>query len=529
MLGARFYLNHSRIEPARGGTYTEGFIGSPRFLNPTLSQLKDADRDLCALIFSGLLKYNGQGELVSDLAQEYKIGDNGKIYDVILKDNLKWHDGKDLTIDDVIFTLQIIQNPEYKSPLRLNWQGVEFEKIDEKTIRFKIKNAYSPFPHNLNFGILPKHLWESISPAAFALTELNLKPIGSGPYKFSKLQKDKDGNIKNAELISFDKYYGNRANIDKIIFQFYSSEELALNALKNGEITGINSISSGQAKNIKTDFPSFNIYSLQLPRYFAIFFNESQNAILTDKNIRQALAYATNKKEMIENILSGYGQEINSSFLPGMTGYSDQIKKYDFNLDQAKNLLDAAGWKDADNDGFLEKNDQKLEITLTTADWPELAQTAQLIKSQWEKIGFRVNLEIKEIGKIQNDIIRPRQYQALLFGQTLSIEPDPFSFWHSSQKKDPGLNLSLYENRDADKLLEEARQSLDNNERAQKYQQLSSLLAEDLPTIFLFSLDYLFGVNNGIKGINYQGINITSARFGDVNHWYIKAQRKWQF
>lgn len=264
-----------------------------------------------------------------------------------------------------------------------------------------------------------------------------------------------------------------------------------------------------------------------MPRYFAVFFNQSQNKFLADKTVRQALTVATNKKEIIDAVFGGYGLAADSPLLPGMTGYSDQIKSPEFSLDNAKNALAAAGWKDADNDGILEigKNNDKLEITLTTIDWPELAQIAGIIKDQWTKLGVKVNLDIKETAKIQSDTIKPRQYQALLFGEVLGDEPDLFHFWHSSQKNDPGLNLALYSNPDADKLLSAALEDLDYNSRAQKNQQVASLIVNDIPAVFLFAPDYLMVAKKNIYGITVGSLDAPPSRFAQINQWYLKTHR----
>jgi len=210
-----------------------------------------------------------------------------------------------------------------------------------------------------------------------------------------------------------------------------------------------------------------------------------------------------------------------------MTGYSDQVTTFDFALDHAKNLLAAAGWKDVDNDGVLEigKNNEKLEISLTTIDWPELTQTAQILQSQWQKLGAKVDLDIKDTTKIQSDVIKPRQYQALLFGEVLGEEPDLFHFWHSSQKKDPGLNLSLYENSEADKLLSSVMEDLDKNSRAQKNQRIINLIINDVPAIFLFSPDYLLIAKKNIKGIELKNMDSPYSRFAELNLWYLKTHR----
>jgi len=527
-LGARLYFNKTSIQPEHGGSISIAIVGSPRFLNSVLNQVNSADEDLSAVIFSGLMKYNTKGELIPDLAEKYAIGDNGKTYEITLKSNVKWQDGQDLTADDVLFTVQMIQNQDYRSPIRPLWQGIEMEKVSDTIIRFRLKNVYVSFLNNLTFGILPKHLWVNVVPSQFALNELNLKPIGSGPYQFNKLQKDKNGTVKSIELKAFNKYFGGEPFISTITFYFYSSEADALTAYKKGEADVFSFSSATNFINIKnTADTDYNILPVNLPRYFAVFFNQSQNKFLADKTVRQALTLATDKKSIIHTVFGGYGQTADSLLLRGMTGYYDKIKSPDFSLDSAKNTLAAAGWSDTDNDGILEigKNNEKLEITLTTIDWPELSQIAGIIKDQWTKLGVKVNLDIKETAKIQNDTIKPRQYQALLFGEVLGIEPDLFHFWHSSQKKDSGLNLALYDNPEADKLLSSALEDLDYNSRAQKNQKIASLIINDMPAVFLFTPDYLVVVKKNIFGVEFAGLNAPSSRFAQINQWYLKTQR----
>jgi len=528
ILGYRFYLNATVVRPAAAGSINIALIGSPRFLNPVLNQINETDKDLSAIIFSGLLKYDVQGNLIPDLAAKYDIGDNGKIYEVTLKENIQWQDGQPLTVDDVLFTIQTIQNPDYRSPIRALWQGIEVEKVSDKIIRFKLKNVYASFLNNLTFGILPKHLWANVAPSQFALSELNLKPIGSGPYQFSKLQKDKNGTVKSIEFKAFKKYFAGEPFIGTVSFYFYPSETETFAAYKKGEADFFSFVSANDFIELKNKANAdFNLLAVNLPRYFAVFFNQSQNKFLADKTVRQALTLATDKKEIIETVFGGYGQIASSPLLPGMTGYSDQTKFFNFDLDSAKNNLALAGWKDADNDGFLEigKNNEKLAITLTTIDWPELIKIADILKNQWGKLGVKVNLDIKGTDKIQNDTIKPRLYQALLFGEVLGEEPDLFHFWHSSQKNDPGLNLALYDNPEVDKLLSQAIEDLDKNSRAQKYQQAIDLIINDLPAIFLFSPDYLVAAKKTIMNIRLENIDSPSSRFSRINQWYLKTHR----
>lgn len=529
------YLIRTQTAPKIGGVYAEAVLGQPRFINPILSQTNDADRDLAELLFSGLFKYNGQGELTPDLAESYEIRDESKTYDVYLRKNAFWHDQQLLTADDVVFTLAVIQNPEYKSPLRLKWQGVEIEKIDDFAVRFKLKNVYAPFLHNLTVGIVPKHLWAGIPAVDFPLAEYNLKPVGSGPYQFKKFTKDKNGKIQSIELVRNEKFH--LANgigkdqspfIEKIVFKFYRNQEESLAAARQGETDGLNNFSMADSTSIKDNI---KIYQINLPIYYAVFFNQTESKALSDKNVRLALNYAVNKQEIIDKALAGKGKPAESPLLTGWLKNIPEEKKYDFNLEKAKEILENSGWKDINNDGVREKKinkdkeETKLEITLLTTDWPELKLTGQIIKEQWEKIGVRVNLETINPLTIQQDHIRPRRYQAILFGEILGADPDPFAFWHSSQRKDPGLNLALYQNKKADELLEQGRQILDKQKRLEKYDEFQKILLEDAPAVFLYSSYYLYPVNEKVKGINIEKLPTPSQRFSQIENWYIKTKR----
>lgn len=523
--GVKFYYKNTSILPDFGGQYIEGIVGTPRFLNPVLAQTSEVDRDITNLIFSGLIKNRG-GQLVADLAKDYAVGENGKIYDFFLKENIFWHDGHRLTAVDVVFTVQTIQNPEYKSPLRLNWQGVEVEKIDDLTVRFRLKNPYGPFLNNLTFGIIAKHIWEGTSPAKFSLSELNLNPVGTGSYKFKKIKKTGD-QIEFIELVKNKKYYDSSPYIESIKLFFFDEQKEALAAFNSGKINGLALTSCKEIQKLNPSL-NFNKHVFPLPRYFALFFNQDKNKILAEKTIRQALAYSINKEAILQEVLNEKASVVDSAILSFIFGYTPNIDIYDFAPEHAKNILEAAGWQDKDQDGIREKDEQLLEFTLSLPEWPELIETANFIQSSWQELGVLVNLDIREPKIIQKELIKPREYQILLFGEALGIEPDPFAFWHSSQKQDPGLNLALYQNKKVDTLLEEARQELNSDTRAEKLAQFQAMVAEDLPAIFLYSPSFLYAVDKKVKNIKSQLINVPAERFNNIEEWYIKVKREWK-
>lgn len=524
--GASYYYTKTEIVPGYGGEYTEGVVGQPQHINPIISQSNGSDEDLVQLIFSGILKYDGQGKLINDLAENYEISDDKTLYTVRLKKNIFWHDGQPLTASDIFFTINLLEDPSFKSPLRANWQGIETTVVNDHTLTFKIQTRYAGFLNNLTFGVLPKHIWESISPEKFSLTDLNLEPIGTGPYKYSAIQKDSNGNIISYKLTANPNYFDGKPYLSKLTFNFYSNDDAVLKAYNSKEIMGINSISPQKISAIKLEQSTLT-HKFDVPRYFAVFFNQTKNISLADDKVRSALAYATDRQEIIDKVLNKNGRAVYSPILKDMPGYTENLDNHSFDLEKADKILEDAGWKKND-DGMRIKNGTSLQFTLITTDWPELIQTAEVLKEQWSKVGARTTVDILTISDIQQNYIRPREYDALLSGQSLGADPDPFSFWHSLQKKDPGLNLSLFGNSATDKLIDEGRIEFDPQKRAEIYIDFQKQLLSEMPAVFLYSPQYIYPVNKKVRNINIRNLISPARRFSDINHWYIKNKRIWK-
>lgn len=527
-LGILTYKRHIKIEPDYGGTYIEGIVGEPLYLNPILAPASDTDLDMSKLVFSGLMKYNEKQEQVPDLAESFEVSDDQKNYTFHLKKNIKWHDGKNLTANDVIFTVQCIKNPEYQSPLRANFQNVAIEKIDEYAVKFTLTGeAFSPFlKESTTFGILPQHIWSGIPPKNVFLSEYNLKPVGSGPYKFSEYKKDKKtGVIKSYTLISFEDYFDKKPYIKEIIFKFYDDYPSLIAAFNKKEIDGISFIPAEKKSDISKEI---NYFLLKLPRYYNIFLNQSKNKILEEKEVRKALAFAIDRQRIVDEALEGEGMIVDSPVLPGFLGFNPEVQKYNYNTSKANEILHQANWRDDDHDGIRSKNDTKLEINLTYAAQEEFTRASSIIKENWEKIGIKTNLQEIDPTVLQSEYIRPRNYEALIYGQLISHDPDPYPFWHSSQREDPGLNLTSFKDKTADTLLEEARKTSDEKERRLKYLHFQNILAEEVPTIFLYSSTYLYGVKKNVKGIELEYITTPSDRFANIVNWFIKINHRWK-
>ncbi len=504
--------NYSIEYPAYGGSLREGIIGNPRFVNPILSHT-DADRDMSELIFAGLMRYDKNGNLHPALLDKYEVSSDGLDYKITLKNGLRWSNGSPLTADDVVFTIQLAKNPLAQSPKRPNWEGVEVEKIDNKTIHFHLKKAYAPFLENLTLGIIPKYLWEKIPPSQISLANFNTNPVGSGPYKVDSLKTDSLGSIVSANL-SANKYFVlGRPFIKNIDINFYTDEETAIRDLRSNSLDSL----GGVSPKYVSDLSSYKaVHAINLQRIIAIFLNQGTQKSLSSLNVRKALDLGVDKDAVIAKILGNYGVPINGPLPPNISGADS---KSVYNPDLAKSMVDAAAKK-------LKKN---ISFTLTTAKTPELVETANLVKDMWARIGVDVNVKTFDLTDLEQLVIGPRRYDAFLYGEEVVGEnPDPFAFWHSSQRAHPGYNIALYANSQVDKLLEEVRTTQDQTRREKVYKQIYQSIANDLPAIFLFSPSYIYVTPKDLGGADIKSVSTGSERFATVNEWYLSKQYVWK-
>jgi len=519
--------------PIQGGSISEGIIGTPRFVNPILA-FSDADISLISLVYSGLMRKNYDGILIPDLAEKYEVSKDGLQYTFILKDNIYFHDDEPVTPEDIIFTIEKIKDPITKSPKKGNWDGVNIEKIDEKTILFTLKQPFASFLENTTLGIVPARLWNNSS---IELNEANINPIGSGPYKIKSFSKQSNGTIDYFDLTYFKKFNLGKPYIKNITLRFYPNENELIAALENGEVEQISSVSPTNAQILEEE--NFRVESSVLPRIFGLFFNQSQNQLFTDKNIIKAIDQAIDKDRIVTQVLSGYGIVIDNPIPLNIINYQKLNKgngiSHEEKLKNAETILAKSGWtKNAD--GFLEKtvtikkkkNTTPLEFSISTSNVPELAKAAELIKQDLESIGMKVNVKTFEIGNLNQLVIRPRKYDVLLFGQIISHESDLYAFWHSSQRKDPGLNVAMYTNAKVDKILEEAFTTIDEQIRIKKYAQFEDEIQKDMPAIFLYSPDFIYVVSKDVQGFTMDHITNPEDRFLNSYLWFIKTDHIWK-
>lgn len=517
--------------PAHGGSLTEGILGSPRFINPVLA-LSDADRDLTSLVYSGLLRATPEGGYVPDLASGYTVSEDGKTYTFTMREHLTFHDGTPVTADDVVYTVLKAQDPALKSPLRANWDGVKVEAVDQKTVRFTLRAAYAPFVENLTLGVLPKARWNAIGDEEFPFSELNAEPIGSGPYQVAGVSRTSSGIPSSYSMRSFGNYALGEPYLGSLTLRFYQNESGLTTALSRGEIDSASGISPENLKNVPKD----DVRTSPLNRVFGVFFNQNQSAILRDKGVRTALNNSLNRAELVDEVLGGYGTPLMGPVPPTVDGgaYAQASTTSAQLAESARAALIAQGWKPG-ADGILEKTTGKgssaqttrLSFDLATANVPELRAAAEYLRVQWGRVGAQVNVKIFEQGDLSQNIIRPRKYDALLFGEVIGRELDLFAFWHSSQRNDPGLNVAGYANATADKALEALRTTTDADKRAQLLTSFENELQKDLPAVFLYAPDFVYSIPNDIAGVDLGFIETPDDRFLSLPQWHLETDEVW--
>ncbi|MFA6365422.1 MAG: ABC transporter substrate-binding protein [Candidatus Paceibacterota bacterium] len=494
--------------PVRGGAYAEGVIGQPIMINPILSD-NQTDQDLSALLFSNIF----------DLLSDTKSSEDGREYTVKLKQNLMWDDGKPLTTDDLLFTIQTIQNPAARSPFAKDWQGVSVERVSQLQVNFSLPTPYVFFIENLKrTRIIPKHIFGAIPVENINLSSYTLEPVGNGPYKFEGFSKRKDGFITEYNLVTNPFFAGTPAYIEHFSFRFYTTLEELAKDLKLRRVQGF-----GNTLPISTEIgslPRTISEAVSMPRYYAIFMNAVNNPILKDKNLRVALAMAIDKEKIIKEVFRGNARAINSPIFselasfgntPEATTSSSQGIAYD--PETAARTIASLKTKD-------------IVLNLVIPEIPFLEKTAELIKEDWLAAGIKeVTIFPLSIDVLTSDAIKTRNYDLLLFGNIYENPGDLFPFWHSSQRFYPGLNLSLYQNTEVDRFIETVRQKSNVTTEQDGLRRLNTLITNDAPAVFLFSTPYFYTHTTNLGGFAPGFITAPSDRFREVQSWYVTKAR----
>ncbi len=508
-----FFLSGT-YAPRIGGSYSEGVIGTPHFINPLLAPLNEVDRELVKLIFPSLLTYTAQGELVGSLAKDFKASDNGKVYEFTLREGVFWEDGKPLTAEDVAFTVKAIQDEKTSSPLNRIWSGVKVEVVNPLKIRFSLAHPYAFFLQNATLGILPSHIWASISPSDFTKSEYNLKPVGAGPYHLERISQ-LNGTMVSAIFTPNPTFFGQKPYIDQITFEFYPDSKQLTDAYERGQVQSIPITTFSLYNELKSQSHS-NVYTFLMPRYFALFLNEKANPALANKDVREALTRAIQKQKIIADVLKGQAQEATSPITPALKKYyTKEPPLYTYDSVKSQELLKKAGFPAG----------KPFNLELTIIDNDSLTEVANQVINDWQAVGIVTSIKHLGLENLRDEILQKRNYQVFLFGQSLALEPDPFSLWHSSQQQYPGVNLSSYKNPKLDSLLEELRQTIDSTKQQELFSQFETIMTQELPAIFLYSPYQLFAMRDDLHGVTQGVLSLPEDRFNQISDWYINERR----
>jgi peptide/nickel transport system substrate-binding protein len=512
--------------PVAGGQLIEGEVGTPRTANPILA-FTDADKDITALVYAGLMRQDVLGNLVPALAASYSVSPDGLTYDFVLKKNIYFDDGKPITADDIVFTINKTQDTAIKSPVRADWADVTVKKISDSEVQFILKQPYAAFLDNTTLGILPQHIWKDVSDDQFIFSNYNLQPVGNGPYRVQSIAKDSNGVPQSYILVPSNHYTGTKPYISKIILDFYPDESHAFDALEAREIDSLVGLDPNDATALASTSASVHILTKAVPRLFGIFFNQNQNPVFADKAVRQALSFAIDRQAIVKDVLYGYGIPIDSPIPQGILTRSQSISGP--NIALATSTLEKDGWK-LGTDGIyaktVNKKIQTLTFSITTADSPDLVAAANMVATEWRAIGAKVTVNVFEYSDLQN-AIGDRSYDSLLFGQYVSNGLDLYAFWHSSQRNAPGLNIAEYVDSSADKTLSDARTATTSAKQLADLSAFQNIFSQDVPAVFLYSPDLIYVIPDKLNGVNIDSVSTAADRWNGVSDWYIDTDRVW--
>jgi len=526
-----FNNSYLRTTPAPGGTLVEGIIGTPRFINPALAVTR-ADQDMTALIYAGLMKINEDGELVPDIAESVTVSDDGTTYNFILRKDVRFHDDTPLTARDVAFTIGLIQNNDLKSPLRGNWVDVNVEEINEYELNIVLEEPYTPFIENFTLGILPRHIWSELPIELVPFSQKNTEPIGSGPFYINRSHQNDDGLIDSYSLKKFTQ--NGPVILSAIEVKFYQNEEALEAAFAKKEITSTVYLPVDLTKTITADY-DYAVIEEPLPRVFAVFFNQNRAPALRDTTVRLALGAAIDRPALVEAALDGYGvpivtpvpatnPEVDSDSQTSPEGSASSSRE------RAVNILVKGGWIKNTAGAWEKRIDGEvriLAVTLKTSNTQVFEETASFLARSWRELGIEVQIEQFEQSDLLQAVIRPRDFEALLFGLDMNRAVDLYPFWHSSQREDPGLNIAQYANIEVDRLLETARTASTTEQKAAAVLATTNIMGREAPALFLYVPNFVYVIDSRVTTAPMNKLSRPSERFMNIESWHMNTDKLW--
>ena len=515
------------LVPVPGGTYTEGVLGSFTNANPIYAT-DIVDSSVSRLLFSGLMTYDSRNQLVGDLADSLTVDAAGTTYTTHLRPGLTWHDGKPLTAADVVFTFQVIQNADAKSPLYSSWQGIKIAAPNPQTVTFTLPNPLASFPYSLTTGIVPKHLLMRVPMGELRSSAFNTtKPVGSGPFQWQAIELtggSSDTREEHIALKPFADYHGGRPKLNSFVVRTFRTSDELIKSFQKNEVNAIVGLTE-VPDQLKGD-TGMRTYSLPLTAEVMVFFRNT-TPTLSDAKVRQALVASSNTVDIMSS-LPYATRAVREPLLPGQLGFNLQYQQGAYNLPLANSLLDQAGWTRGKDGIRRNKDNSTLTFQLYAQSSGEYSGIAKELARQWRKAGVNVEVVSQESATFQNTLAQ-HSYDAVLYGISIGVDPDVFVYWHSSQadvRAPVRLNLSEYKSGTADSSLEAGRTRLDPALRTIKYQPFLQAWQADAPALGLYQPRFLYLTHGPVYGLDEHPINSDAERFTDVQDWQIREARR---
>ncbi|HEX7504570.1 MAG TPA: peptide-binding protein, partial [Syntrophales bacterium] len=502
--------------PAYGDILVEGSIGDASNLIPLLAS-DSASHGISGLIFNGLVKYDKDLNIVGDLAESWDISKDGLVITFHLRKGVRWHDGQPFTAEDVLFTYRLTIDPKTPTAYAGDFLKVKkAEVLDPLTFRVIYDKPFAPALMSWSSAVMPKHLMEGNDVTKSPLAR---HPIGTGPYRFKEWKTG-----QKIVLVYNPDYFEGRPYIDGRIMRIIPDMatmflELRAKGIDQMGLTPLQFTRQTENRYFQSNFHKYRYLSFA---YTYMGFN-LQNPMFADRRVRQALAYAINKEELIDGILLGLGKEATGPFKPGTWQHNPDVKRYPYDPKRARELLAEAGWRDTDGDGILDRGGQRFEFELLANQGNEVrAKTAEIIQRRLAEVGISVKIRIIEWAAFIKEFINKRRFDAVILGWTIPMDPDLYDVWHSSKTGPSELNFVSYKNDEVDILLEKGRSTFDRNERKRCYDRIQEILAEDQPYIFLYVPDALPIFSARIHGIEPAPIGIGH----NTIWWYVPKEEQ---
>lgn len=483
--------------PQKGGTMIDAMSGEPSNLIAMMAGESSASQ-IAANIFNSLLKYDKNLELTGELAQSWDVSSDQKTITFHIKPNLKWADGEPLTSEDVLFTWQVVTDDNTRTPYGADYKLVKkAEAPDLHTFRVSYAQPYAPALDSWSgLHILPKHLLKGQD---INNTPFSRNPIGSHYYQLDQWKKGESISLKHNPNAT-----QGQANIDHLISRIIpdrAAQFLELMA-DNIDLMSLNAIQYARIFPARPDLnQKIALYKELGNSYTYLGFNLKRKPF-DDVRVRQAINYAIDKQEIIDGVLLGLGEPVASPYKPGTRWSNPTLKPYPYDTKKALALLKEAGFEDHDHDGILDRNGQPLSFEILTNQNKEREMSAVLIQRRLKEIGIDVKIRVVEWATFISRFIKTGDFNVVLLGWGLGLEPDQFNIWHSSQQAPGQFNFIGYNNPKVDRLLEAGRVELNPDKRMKIYHQFAEILHEDSPIVYLYAGYGLTAINKRVRGID---------------------------